>query len=156
MVFDRTVKWGLVFLLLLIILKLGWLHRHDDWVQQWLTPQGAAKVNIQFDNGSVRDMASPYERVDKTLPKANTVKNESGQLKKCLIKGKVIYTDQVCPTDAKVAAVNGGTLVVLPSAKPAASSAAGAQGGQKRLRDALDISVSPEQKAQMMERVANP
>ncbi|BCO28108.1 hypothetical protein MIZ03_3004 [Rhodoferax lithotrophicus] len=156
MVFDRTVKWGLVFLLLLIIIKLGWSHRHDDWVQQWLVPQGPAKVDIQFDNGSVRDSASPNDGAGKTMPKLNTVKNEPGQLKKCLIDGKVVYTDQVCPTGAKVAAVDGGTLAVLPAPKATADHLPPTQGGQKRLREVLDISDGQDQKTRMMERVVNP
>jgi hypothetical protein len=155
MFFNRTGKFALIILLALIVGKLGWSHRHDDWIQQWLQPQGPVKSDIQFDNGSVRDTAPLNETPATTIAPAKTVKNEAGQLKKCLIAGKVVYTDQVCPAGARVSAVDGGTLVVVPAPTTTGKNAADAQGGQKRLHDMLDISGPNDQKARLMERVVN-
>lgn len=156
MFLSRNVKWVLVFLLALVVGKLVWSHRQDDWGQQWLRPQGPAKSGIQFDNGTVRQTATLSDSSENPPSKEKTVKNEPGQLKKCLSAYKVVYTDQVCPPGSKVGAVDGGTLAVLPSPKSAADNATGAQGGQKRLRDALDISDSQSLRDKRMERVVNP
>ena len=155
MFFNRTGKFALIILLALIVGKLGWSHRHDDWVQQWFQPQGPVKSVIQFDNGSVRDTAPLNETTATTIAPAKTVKNEAGQLKKCLISGKVVYTDQVCPVGAKVTAVDGGTLAVVPAPTGTVKNAADVQGGQKRLHEMLDIAGGNDQKARLVERVVN-
>jgi hypothetical protein len=155
MFLNQRRKWALTALVVLIAAKWGWSHRHDDWVQSWLTPAGPVKSTIDFDNGSVRDTAPAREASSATGGLGKVVKNEPGQLKKCLVAGKVVYTDQVCPAGATVAAVDGGNMVVVAAPTPAAKNAADAQGGQKRLHDMLDISSPNDQKARMMERVVN-
>jgi hypothetical protein len=90
----------------------------------------------------VRDLAVP-ERA---------VKSDAGQLKKCVIKDKVTYTDQECPMGTKVAPINSGTVVVLESQKPKTKDAQSTQGGQKVLRDALDISGGENLKDKMIDR----
>ena len=152
---NQTFKYAVAIVLLLMVSKWGWSHRHDDWLQHWLQPPAPVKSVIEFDNGSVREKAPPNEPATTGSAPVKTVKNEAGQLKKCLMAGKVVYTDQVCPPGAKVAAVDGGTLVVLPAPTPTGKNAGDAQGGQKRLREVLDIADGHDPKARLMERVVN-
>lgn len=152
---NRTVKFVLVGLVVVVLGKLIWSHRGDDWVQNLLRPQGLAKLDIKFDNGSVRDAAVANEPQIAPAAASQTVKNVAGQLKKCVTAGKTTYTDQVCPFGAKVAAVNGGSVVVLEAQKPKADHNVAATGGQKTLRDALDISGGEDLKRKMIERAVN-
>lgn len=150
---NRTARYAGIGIVVLILGKVGWSHRGDDWVQNLLRPSDVAKP-IKFDNGSVRDAAvaplSQASREAMNIP-AN---NEPGKLKKCLVATKVIYTDQVCPAGAIVAPVNGGNVVVLDAQKSSvnANDKAAAQQGRKTLRDALDLSGGDDLKAKMMER----
>lgn len=149
------VKFVLAGLVVLVLGKFAWSHRGDDWVVKLLQHQGLTKSEIKFDNGSVRDAAVANEPPAASAV-ARSVKNEAGQLKKCVTAGKITYTDQVCPVGAKVAAVSGGNVAVLEAHKPKANVNAAAPGGQKALRDALDISGGEDLKHKMMERAVNP
>ena len=149
---GKRTKVALLILLVVIIGKLAWSHRQDDWVQQWWYLQAPEKARFEFDNGSVRDT---HRASDGLQDKPSSELNEAGKLKKCLTEFKVIYTDKVCPPGAKVAAVTGGSVVVLDSGKPKATDDKVAQGGQARLRDALDISVDENLRAKMQERAMN-
>ena len=152
---SRTVRVVLVGLALLVFGKIIWSHRGDDWVLNLLRPQGPAKTEIKFDNGSVRDAAvAPADQASRAATDSS-VKNEAGQLKKCVVAGKVTYTDQVCPVGAKVAAVSGGNVVVLDAQQPKSNDNATAQGKRRTLRDALDLSGGEDIKARMMERAVN-
>lgn len=153
---NRTVKFVLAGLVVLVLGKFAWNHRGDDWVANLLRPHGRATQEIKFDNGSVRDAAVANAPSVAPDAAARSVKNEAGQLKKCVAAGKVTYTDQVCPVGAKVAAVNGGSVVVLEAQKSKAQHNAAAPGGQKALRDALDISGGEDLKNKMIERAVDP
>ncbi len=152
---NPTVKYVLVGLVVVVAAKLAWTHRGDDWVQALLRPQGPAKVEIKFDNGSVRDAALPSADRTSQAARGQTVRNEAGELKKCLIAGKIVYTEQVCPAGAKVAAVNGGNFAVMDTPKPKPGDHTSAQGARKTLHDALDLSGGEDIKARMMERAVN-
>ncbi|MBV5276276.1 hypothetical protein JZU56_00015, partial [bacterium] len=71
------------------------------------------------------------------------------------VAGKVVYTDQVCPAGARVSAVDGGTLVVVPAPTTTGKNAADAQGGQKRLHEMLDIAGGNDPKSRLVERFVN-
>ena len=150
---NQIMKLVLAGLVVLALGKFAWSHRGDDWVVKLLHPQGLTQSEIKFDNGSVRDAAVANEPPAAPASATRSVKNEAGQLKKCVIAGKITYTDQVCPVGAKVAAVSGGNVAVLEAHKPKANAAA--PGGQKALRDALDISGGEDLKHKMMERAVN-
>ena len=139
---NRSIRYVLAVVAVVVLGKLIWVHRNDDWVRNLSRPGGPATVDIKFDNGSVREVAVT-ERA---------VKSDAGKLKKCLIKGQVTYTDQDCPIGAKSAPISGGTVVVLESQKSMTKEASSAQGGQKTLRDALDISGGENLKDKAMER----
>ncbi len=152
---NRTAKFMLAGLVVLVLGKFAWSHRGDDWAVNLLRPQGRANQEIRFDNGSVRDAAEANAPQAAPATVARSVKNEVGQLKKCVTAGKITYTDQVCPYGAKVAAVNGGSVAVLETHKPNAQHNATAPRGQKTLRDVLDISGGEELKSKMIERAVN-
>jgi len=150
---NRVVRVVLAGLLIVVMGKLVWAHRNDDWVLNLLRPQGPAKVDIKFDNGSVRDAVVPNEDIPADPVNAPAVRNVAGELKKCLHGRKVIYTDQVCPAGSKVAPVNGGSVAVLESSKPKVNDATGnRQGARQTLRDALDISGGENLKDKMIEQ----
>ena len=139
-----------------IVASTAWRHRNAQWVQQLLQVEGPAKVNIKLDNGSVRDV---QPRVTSEQP--SKLKNEPssdnaiGKLKKCLLKDEVIYTDQPCPLDARVAPVKGGSVNVIGAAKATGENTNAAESGPKTLRDALDLSGNENIREKMMERAIN-
>lgn len=134
----------------------AWRHHDDAWVQALWRPEPPRKP-VVFDNGSVRDKAQPV------LPSASaTAKapdNLPGQMKKCIRGKQVIYTDQACEAGAKVEAVTGGNITVVPSMtpKPAtpAQGATQAPTGRTTLHDALDLNGNDNIRDKMMERAIN-
>lgn len=141
-ILNKTIRYGLTGLVIVVLAKITWSHRHDDWVLHLLRPQGPAKIDIKFDNGSVRDLTGTVRKV----------KSDVGQVKKCLLKGKVTYTDQKCPAGAQVASVNGGTVSVVNASTPNAKEATSTPSAQKTLHDALDLSGGENLKERMMEQ----
>lgn len=147
---NHIVRYVLVALVLVVLASTGWRHRNDTWVRGLLRPQGPAKTTIEFDNGSVRD----------TLPRvaddAADRNNLPGQLKKCVRKSQVVYTDQPCPAGFSVALVSDGKVSILQSTSPPAGSAkAPSQDARKTLHDALDLTGNDNIKDKMMERAIN-
>jgi hypothetical protein len=43
---NRSVKYGLAGLAIVVLGKLAWAHRNDDWVLGLLRPEGPAKIDI--------------------------------------------------------------------------------------------------------------
>jgi hypothetical protein len=99
---------------------------------------------IEFDNGTARDASDSDS--------GRAVRSEAGQLKKCLLKGKLTYTDQACPVGAQVVAIKGGTVNVLESPKPPVKDAASGHSGKTNLREALGVSGGENLKDKMIER----
>lgn len=136
----------------IIVASTAWRYRNAPWIEHLLHVDGPAQVNIKFDNGSVRDVQPPA-RAAPTSSSRND-QNAVGKLKKCVRKYEVIYTDQPCPVDAKVAPVKGN-VNVLGATMTKPESANSAEPGPKALRDALDLSGNNNLREQMMERVIN-
>ena len=145
---------GIVFLAGVVGMT-AWRHRDDAWVQALWRPEAPPKP-VVFDNGSVRDSAVPVQPPASAAAKGPD--NLPGQMKKC-IKGKqVVYTDQPCEAGAKVAAVTGGNVTVVPSntPKPATQPQGGqAPAGRSTLHDALDLNSNDNIRDKMMERAIN-
>jgi len=59
--------------------------------------------------------------VSQTTSHTPPAENAAGRARKCLIKGKVLYTDGECPTGSHQQPVSGGTLSVMPATPAAAS-----------------------------------
>jgi len=133
---------------------MAWSHRNDEWVQKLLRPDGAAKIDIQFDNGSVRDAAVILGQPPGTSSN-RAVENTPGTMKKCLRGREVVYTDQLCPAGAMVAAVNGGNVTVLEANKPKKNERTPSQDRHTSLRDALDLSGNENIREKMVERAIN-
>ena len=153
-VFPVSLRYGFVVVLVVVVASTAWRHRDDDWVHGLLRPEGPGKVQIQFDNGTVREPAAVVPVASDKAPE-----NLPGQLKKCLRGKQTIYTDQPCSPDAKVAKVDGGNVTVVPSvgAKPTSRLDTGTAPAEARktLRDALDLSGNDNIRDKMMERAVN-
>jgi hypothetical protein len=150
-VLGKTARVFLGCLFIIILGRIGWNHRNDAWVQGLVRPDGPAKLNIQFDNGSVRDVL-PGGELPHGMASGSTPEDAPGKLRKCLRGTKVIYTDQTCPTGMKAEAVTGGNVTVLESSTPKSTTQATPQEGRRTLRDALDVSGNDNIKDKMMER----
>jgi len=124
-------------------------------VRSVLRPQAAGGAAIRFDNGSVRDGARPAAS---SADPALAAENEPGRLKKCIRGKEVLYTDQACGPGARLAAIEGGNVTVLPSQQSAAKTPdrPEAPAGRRSLRDVLDVSGTSEWRDRVMERAARP
>lgn len=153
---QRTLRTLLVGFAVLAVASTAWRYRHYEWVQGLLRPGGAGGAPILFDNGSVRDAAARHAAsgTDQGL----AAENEPGKLKKCLRGKEVLYTDQACGPGARVAAIEGGNVTVLPSHQGAAKAPERADPptGRRTLRDALDVSGNSEFRDRVMERSIRP
>ena len=139
-----------------IVASTAWRYRNAQWVQQFLQVDGPAKVNIKFDNGSVRDgqrTGGPRQASERQNQSSSD--NAIGKLKKCLHKDEVIYTDQPCPVNARVAPVKGGSVTVVGATKTKPETQAAVEPGPKALRDALDLSGNENLREKMIERAIN-
>ena len=142
-----------IVLLAGVVGMTAWRHRDDAWVQALWRPEAPPKP-VVFDNGSVRDSAVRMP----PQPKAEGPDNLPGQMKKCVRGKQVIYTDQPCESGAKVVAVTGGNVTVVPSLTPKASaptSAGPTQADRSTLHQALDVHGQDNMRDKMMERAIN-
>ena len=151
--FGKKTHLLIVAVGIAIVASVAWRYRNAQWIKQLLLVEGPAQVNIKFDNGSVRDVKPPPNAVTTSTNKND--QNAVGKLKKCVRKYEVIYTDQPCPVDAKLAPIKGGTVTEIKGTTPQTESANVAPQGPKALRDALDISGNNNIREQMMERSIN-
>ncbi|WP_119964062.1 hypothetical protein [Simplicispira lacusdiani] len=153
---QRTLRALLVGFAVLAVASTAWRYRHHELVQAVLRPGGAGGAPIRFDNGSVRDGA-PRPAASGTDP-GLAAENEPGKLKKCIRGKEVLYTDQACGAGARVAAIEGGNVTVLPSPPSAAKAPGRAEPptGRRTLHEALDVSGSEELRGRMMERSLRP
>ena len=72
------------------------------------------------------------------------------------MRGKEItYTEQACPSNAKVAPVTGGNITVVGAPKAKVERSNAVEPGPKTLRDALDLSGNENLREIMMKRVVN-
>jgi hypothetical protein len=150
----RSARYVIVGLLVAVIGKVAWSHRDDDWIRKFLRTDGPAKIDIRFDNGSVRDAAVILGQPLSTSS-SRAVENTPGKMKKCLRDREVLYTDQTCPAGTTVAAVNGGNVTVLGANKPKNEAQTTSQDRRTSLRDALDLSGNENIREKMMERAIN-
>ncbi len=150
----RSACYVVVGLAVVVITKVAWSHRYDEWIQKFLSSDGSAKIDIRFDNGSVRDGAAILGQPLSTSS-SRTVENTLGKMKKCILGREVVYTDQPCPAGATVAAVNGGNVTVLEANKPKKAERTPSQDRHTSLRDALDLSGNESIREKMMERAIN-
>src|SRR3990167_5867754 len=97
----RNARYLAVGLVVVVIGRMAWDHRNDGWIQKLLLPDGPAKVDIRFDNGSIRDAAVILGQ-PLGVSSNHVVENTPGLLKKCVRGREVVYTDQLCPTGATV------------------------------------------------------
>lgn len=152
----RTLRTLLAAFAVLAVASTAWRYRNHELVQAVLRPGGAAGSAIRFDNGSVRDGAvrSGGSGTDQGL----AAENEPGKLKKCIRGKEVLYTDQACGPGARVAAIEGGHVTVLPSTQPSAKAPERGEPptGHRSLRDALDVSGSEAFRDRVMDRSIRP
>ena len=155
---DLGKKTGLLVVCIgvAIVAATAWRLRNTEWLQQLLQVDGPAKVNIKFDNGSVRDVQavrSPEQSSKRQ--KQPSSENAIGKPKKCLHNGEVIYTDQLCPVDARVAPITGGNVTVVGAIKTKPETPTTGEPGPKALREALDLSGNENLREKMIERAIN-
>ena len=152
---KKTLHRLLAGFAILALASTAWRYRDHELVRTLLRPQGAGGAAIRFDNGSARDAAArPASSTDPAL----AAENEPGKLKKCIRGKEVLYTDQACGPGARVAAIEGGNVTVLPSQPGAAKAPERAEPatGRRTLRDALDVSGNAEFRDRVMERATRP
>ena len=133
---KRSVRYALIGLAVLVVASTVWRYRDHALVQAVLHPKGAARPDIRFDNGSVRDAAGK----DGDTATGIDAENEPGKLKKCVRGKDVLYTDQACAAGSKVAAIEGGNVTVVPSRPQKAPERTESPTSRRTLRDALDVS----------------
>jgi hypothetical protein len=150
----RIARYFAVVLVVVVAGNVAWIHRNDDWIQKFIRPDGAAKVDIRFDNASIRDAVVILGQPPSTSSN-RAVENTPGTMKKCLLGREVVYTDQPCPAGATVAAVNGGNVTLLDANKPKKDERSPSQDRNTSLRDALDLSGNENIREKMMERAIN-
>jgi len=153
---ELHIKWSvrhaLIGLAVLVVASTVWRYRDHALVQAVLHPKGAARSQIQFDNGSARDAAGK----DGAAAAGIDAENEPGKLKKCIRGKDVLYTDQACAAGAKVVAIDGGNVTVIPSRPSKAPERAEPQASRHTLRDALDVSDHGELQDKRVQRAIRP
>jgi len=159
MKFDlgNAVRFLFLMIGVALVASSAWKYRNAEWVQKLTQVEDPAKADIKFDNGSVRD-ATPASRMASSPIVANGQghqNNAPGVIKKCLRGKEVSYTDQACPSDAKVAPVTGGNVTSVGGTKAKTERSSAIEPGPKALRDALDLSGNQNLREKMMERVIN-
>jgi hypothetical protein len=150
----RNARYVVVGLVVVVIGRMAWSHRNEDWIRNFLRPDGTAKIDIRFHNGSVLDGAVILSQ-PRSSARTFEVENTPGKMKKCTRGREVVYTDQLCPAGAEVAAVNGGNVTVLDANKPKTEAPTTSQDRRTSLRDALDLSGNENIREKMVERAIN-
>lgn len=103
----------------LLLLAVGWRLWHSPALHAWLNPPPEQRLQIRFDNGTVRQAA----------PAASGAARVAGGLRKCQRGAQVVYTDGLCAPGATEVPVSRGTVNVLPGNGPAAGTTAAAAPG---------------------------
>jgi len=116
-----ALKRFFVVLGVLLLLAAGWRLWRSESVQLWLNPTPEQRLQIRFDNGTVRQAASAAS----VVPGSARV---AGGLRKCQRGAQVVYTDGLCAPGATEQAVTRGTVNVMPGHGPAPAAAAAAAG----------------------------
>ena len=84
------------------------------------------------------------------VPGASKSGTAAAGARKCLGAGRVVYTDGPCPAGLREAAMDGGSVTVLPAVRPAAASAAAPAGSAQ---SPLRRLAGPDDSAAQRERV---
>jgi hypothetical protein len=110
------MKWShyLIVAALALAAAASWRFRNAPWVHEFLHPQAVKKLNIEFDNSTVRQYETP------SPPDPAKKGNEPlpvGALRKCVRGSDISYTNNPCPAGSKEHALSKGTVTVL-SAPP--------------------------------------
>ena len=114
-------------------------------------PPAAPPKRIIFDNGTART----YAPASPPQGDAGSPNRPIGELRKCVRKAEVTYTNFACPKGFTEQAVKSDRLTVLESG--VARSAAPAKAdpdARKTLHDALDISEDRDIRERIMQRAA--
>lgn len=108
------MRWLAWLLLASLLAVLAWLYRVPLGLA---TGPAVADLPGAAAVGRLLDAAPAPSR---PAPQASN----GGGVRKCLVKGEVLYTNGDCPTGSREQAVSGGTVNVLaaPSASPRAAS----------------------------------
>ena len=154
---NKAIRFLFLIIGIAIVASITWKSRNAEWIQMLLQVDAPEKVNIKFDNGSVRDnLPAGSTAVSPNRTKDHGAQNNApGVVKKCLRGKEITYTDQVCPSDANVAPVTGGNVTVVGTPKAKVERSNTFEPGPKALRDALDLSGNENLREKMMERIAN-
>lgn len=139
--------------LALLLAAFGW--RHRDALGAFLSPPPAEAprpAKIEFDNGTVRQVAPPASATAAKPP-------PPGGVRKCRKPGgELVYTDGNCPPGSKEQALAGGAVNVVssteagfkparpPADAPGAPGLPGAAGGRP---------LGPELREKMVERAVH-
>ncbi len=153
----KAIRFLLLLIGIVIFASITWKFRNAEWIQKLLQVDDPATVNIKFDNGSARDNppAATIASAPARAQEQGSQNNAPGVIKKCLRGREITYTDQICPSDAKVAPVTGGNVTVVGTPKAKAERSNAAEPGPKALRDALDLSGNVNIREKMMDRAVN-
>lgn len=114
-----TARNLVIALVVLLAAAITWRYRNSELIQDLVNPQQHKPVRIEFDNGTVREYASPAS----ASRKAGAAPMRVGSLRKCQKAGEITYTNTYCPPGAKEMPLTQGTVNVVetPAPKPAGS-----------------------------------
>lgn len=109
------MKWSHYFAVVLVALTTAaaWRYRDAAWLHEFLNPQPAKKLHIEFDNGTVRQYETPASGKAKKANEPLPV----GAMRKCVRGGDISYTNNACPVGSIEQPLSKGTITVL-SAPP--------------------------------------
>lgn len=151
-----TLRLFFWFALAAVAASMAWSQRDAPWLRAWIGQGDAPPRPIEFDNGSVRDLAPPA-----SAPRSAAAKLPlpPGKLRKCWRGDEVAYTDQVCPPGFREREVAAQISVVdsqaprTPAAAPGAAAPPGSPGSRQRtLHEALDLRPDDRLRERVMER----
>jgi hypothetical protein len=145
----RLMRVAAVGLVVVAVLTYAWRER-QTW-QQWLQVSTPAAAPIVFDPLPVD---APAGSLAPARPASSATANAPGVMKKCVLPDGVLYTDKPCPSHAKVAAVQGKPVNVLPVA-PSAKAAQGGADAPRALRGALGLQDGDNLRQKMIDQAAS-
>ena len=100
-----------------IALAAGWFFRDSE------TLRGAASSTQAFVKDVLPDNSYTVAKAkgEKSAGKGDPAK-ATHSLRKCVADGRIVYTDEKCPTGTREAPISEGNVTVMPSQRPAGKS----------------------------------
>jgi hypothetical protein len=121
------VKPLIAVIVIATLATLAWRHRNSTIVRDWAFDQLAAQ-------GEARKVARTAPADNRSAQGSASQPRPVVGVRKCLVDGKLTYTNQACPSGSREQAL-GGTLTVLSFPSPTAAQPSTAAASRPTIRD---------------------